>query len=345
MTKKILHIGGCDKFIPPFIKFIKEHFNFDEHEFLLTSGLAAAELIDNKNISLSSIAFSARLKHHFQATIKMHQADKIILHGLFDIRLVQILFFTPWLLKKCYWVIWGGDLYTYQLGYRNWKWKIKEFFRRPVIKKIGHLVTYIEGDVALARKWYKAKGEYHECLMYTSNLYQEYKLPKNSSKTINIQVGNSASPSNNHLEALKKLLPYKDKNIYIYLPLSYGSPEYAKQVIEQGREWFGDKFKPLTDMLPFNEYLAFLSTIDIAIFNHNRQQAMGNTITLLGLGKTVYIRSDTTQWGFLKDKGITIRDIEQLNTLECQNLNENISKIKIYFSKGNYLNQLENLFN
>jgi hypothetical protein len=241
--------------------------------------------------------------------------------------------------------MWGGDLYTYQLGYRNWKWKIKEFFRRPVIKKIGHLVTYIEGDVALARKWYKAKGEYHECLMYTSNLYQEYKLPKNSCKTINIQVGNSASSSNNHLEVLKKLLPYKDKNICIYLPLSYGSPEYAKQVIKQGREWFGDKFKPLTGMLPFNEYLAFLGKIDIAIFNHNRQQAMGNTITLLGLGKTVYIRSDTTQWQFFKDKGITIRDVEQLHTLECENLNENISKIKTYFSQGNYLKQLENLFN
>jgi dTDP-N-acetylfucosamine:lipid II N-acetylfucosaminyltransferase len=345
MTKKILHIAGCDKFIPPFIKLVKEKFNFDEHEFLLTTGLAAAELIDAKNISLSNTTFSARLKHYFQTIIKMHQADKVILHGIFDIRLVQILFFTPWLLHKCHWVIWGGDLYTYQLGYKNRKWKIKEFYRRPVIKNIGHLVTYIEGDVALARKWYKAKGEYHECLMYTSNLYKEYSVQKNRSKTISIQVGNSASPSNNHLEVLKKLLPYKDKNICIYLPLSYGSQEYAKQVIEHGREWFGDKFKPLIDMLPFNEYLAFLGTIDIAIFNHNRQQAMGNIITLLGLGKTVYIRSDTTQWQFFKDIGIEIRDVELLSTLESQNLNENISRIKAYFSQDNYLKQLESLFN
>lgn len=345
MTKKILHIAGCDKFIPPFVQLVREQFNFDEHEFLLTAGVAAADLIDAKNISLSNTTFLARLKHYFQAIIKMHQADKIILHGLFDIKLVQILFFTPWLLNKCHWVMWGGDLYTYQLGYKNWKWKIKEFFRRPVIKNIGHLVTYIDGDVALARKWYKAKGEYHECLMYTSNLYQEYKVPKNSSKTINIQVGNSATSSNNHLEVLKKLLPYKDKNICIYLPLSYGSQEYAKKIIEQGREWFGDKFKPLTDMLPFNEYLAFLGTIDIAIFNHNRQQAMGNTITLLGLGKTVYIRSDTTQWQFFKGKGIKIRDVEQLNTLESQNINENMRIIKTYFSQDNYLKQLESLFN
>lgn len=345
MTKKILHISECDKFIPPFVKFIKEQFNFDEHEFLLTGGKAEKKLIEGKNIKLSKGTFLADLKHRLQTIVKMHQADKIILHGLFDIRLVQILFFTPWLLKKCHWVMWGGDLYTYQLGYRNWKWKVKEFFRRPVIKNIGHLVTYIEGDVALARKWYKAKGELHECLMYTSNLYQEYEVPKKSSNTINIQVGNSASSSNNHLEVLKKLLPYKDKKICIYLPLSYGSQEYAQQVIEQGREWFGEKLKPLTELMPFNEYLAFLGTIDIAIFNHHRQQAMGNTITLLGLGKTVYIRSDTTQWQFFKSKGIIIRDVEQLNTLESQNVNENITMIKTYFSQDNYSKQLENLFN
>lgn len=108
---------------------------------------------------------------------------------------------------------------------------------------------------------------------------------------------------------------------------------------------FGSKFKPLTESMPFDDYHTFLGSIDIAIFNHKRQQAMGNTITLLGLGKTVYLRSDTTQWQFFKDKGITIRDVEQLNTLESQNLNENISKIKTYFSQGNYLKQLESLFN
>lgn len=31
---KILHIGGCDKSLPPFIELIKENFDFDQHEFL-----------------------------------------------------------------------------------------------------------------------------------------------------------------------------------------------------------------------------------------------------------------------------------------------------------------------
>lgn len=295
MTKKILHIAGCDKFIPPFIEFVKEHFDFKVHEFLLTGGMAQGQLKLHPNVQLSKRSILEYLQHYVQAIIKMHQAKKIILHGLFDIRMVYILFFMPWLLKKCYWVMWGGDLYVYQLGERNWKWKVPEFFRRPVIKNMGHLVTYIKGDYELAQQWYGAKGQYHECFMYTSNLFKEYDVPKKQHSGFNILVGNSADPSNNHLEVFDKLEAFKNQDIKVYTPLSYGNQDYAQTIIEQGQQHFDDKFEALTEHMPFNQYLEFLGKIDIAIFNHKRQQAMGNTITLLGLGKKVFMRSDVTQ--------------------------------------------------
>lgn len=344
-AKKILHIAGCDKFIPPYVDFVNDNFNSEMHEFLISSGMASDELNDSSNIYLSESTTFSRVKYYFQLIIKMHQADKVILHSLFNIRLVQILFFTPWLLKKCYWVIWGGDLYVHKFGKRNNEWKVKEFFRRPVIKNMGHLVTYIEGDITLARKWYGAKGNYHECLMYTSNLYREYEVPENKETTVNIQVGNSADPSNNHIEVLEKLLPFKDENICIFVPLSYGSEEYAQSISKKGKEWFGDKFNPITAFMPFEQYLSFLGSIDIAIFNHKRQQAMGNTITLLGLGKTVYIRSDTTQWQFFKDKGIDIGDVDELSNLNQLPTKNNIEIVKSYFSEANYFEQLNELFN
>lgn len=344
MSKKIFHIGAYATFIPPFIDFVKEHFDFEQHEFLLTNGMEAEVLTKSSNVHIAERTIPARIKHYLFAIIKMHKADKVILHGLFDIKLVFLLFFTPWLLKKCYWVMWGGDLYVHQLGMRNWKWKRKEFFRRTVIKHMGHLVTYIEGDVELARKWYGAKGKYHECLMYSSNLYKEFDVPEKKTGTINIQIGNSADPSNNHIEALEKLLPFKKDDICIYMPLSYGDQQHAQQVIKQGKEWFGEKFITLTDFMPFDEYLAFLGSIDIAIFNHKRQQAMGNTITLLGLGKTVYMRSDTTQWQFFKDKEVIFGDIAQLETLTNFNTTKNIDIIKTYFSEENYIKQLSGLF-
>ena len=344
MTKKILHIAPCDKFIPSFIKFIKEHFDFNEHEFLLIDGMAGHELEEDRNIRLSQRTIASRSRHYFHSIISMQQADKIILHGLFDIKIVQILFFSPWLLKKCHWVIWGGDLYSYQLGKRNKSWYKNEFFRRPVIKNMGHLVTYISGDVDLARKWYGAKGEYHECLMYLSNIYKTLDVPDTQSDTINIQIGNSADPSNNHIEILDKMLPFKDKNIRIYAPLSYGDKAHAKQVISIGKELFGDKFIALTDFMPFEQYLKFLGSIDIAIFNHKRQQAMGNTITLLGLGKTVFIRSDTTQWRFFKDKNIKVYDSIKLESLDKKEHLDNILKVKDYFSGETLIKQYSEIF-
>ena len=339
---KTLHIGGCDKFLPPLIELIKEEFDFNQHEFLLHSGMGKAP--DYPNVKVYECKIIERMKFYIFALLKMHRADKIILHGLFDIKLVFILFFTPWLLRKCYWVMWGGDLYVYKLGRNNKNWKEREFFRRPVIKNMGHLITYIEGDVELARKWYGATGRYHECIMYTSNLYKKYSVPNKQGTAINIQVGNSADPSNNHLEALEKLLPFKNNDICIYVPLSYGDKKHAQAVIQQGQQWFGDKFKPLTEFMPFDNYLSLLGTIDIAIFNHRRQQAMGNTITLLGLGKTVYMRSDTTQWQFFKEKEIVVGDVEAINNLVILNVSENQEKVKQYFSTENFINQLKGIF-
>lgn len=344
MAKKILHISGCDKFIPPFVEFIKEHFDFKQHEFLLTGGMAEDKLIKANNVHLAKKGKLARLRHYFKVLIKMHQADKVILHGLFDIYLVIILFFTPWLLKKCYWVMWGGDLYSYKLAKRNWNWKVREFFRRSVIKKMGYLVTYIKGDVQLAREWYGAKGEYCECIMYASNVYSEYKIPARRSKTINILVGNSADPSNNHIEVLNKLLPYKNENICIYVPLSYGNQMHAQSVVNKGKGLFAKKFKPLTEFMPFDEYLKVLAEVDVAIFNHKRQQAMGNTITLLGLGKTVYIRSNTSQWKLFNDKSIVVGDVDKMNLFDNLKVDNNLNIVKEYFSMENLIQQYNQLF-
>ncbi|SNT69965.1 TDP-N-acetylfucosamine:lipid II N-acetylfucosaminyltransferase [Psychrobacter sp. LV10R520-6] len=344
MSKKILHIAGCDKFIPPFIDFVKENFDCSEHEFLLTSGMAEKKLNFTPKVRLAKPSKLGKIKHYCQVVIKMHQADKVVLHSLFDHRIVKILFFMPWLLKKCYWVMWGGDLYVYQFGERNRGWKRREFFRRPVIKHMGHLITYIEGDVELAREWYGAKGQYHECIMYLSNVYNAPNIVEEKDNALNIQVGNSADPSNNHLEALEKLLAYKDENICIYVPLSYGDSKHAKKVIEQGKLWFGEKFIPLAAFMPTDEYLKFLGKIDIAVFNHKRQQAMGNTITLLGLGKTVYMRSDVSQWQFFKDREIVVFDIDNLNILEKRSIKENLNKVKSYFSKENLKSQYIEIF-
>lgn len=345
MPKKILHIASCDKFIPPFIEFVKENFDFDEHRFLLTNGMSEKFLIDSQNIELSGKTKYLKLKHYFKVLTKMHEADKIILHSLFDMRVVQILFFTPWLLKKCYWLIWGGDLYIHKLAEKNWKWQLKEFFRRPVIKRMGCFVTYTKGDYELAKSWYKPSGPLIRCFYYTSNLYNPLSIDREERKTIYVLVGNSADPTNNHLEVFDKLSIYKDRDILIYAPLTYGDNVYAKKVIHEGTEIFGSKFKPITDHMHKDDYMYFLSQIDIAVFNHNRQQAMGNIRTLLGMGKKVYMKPDLTSTRTLHEDGIKTFSLEQFDLdYEFPNSEKNIETIKRIFSVEKLRYDLNEIF-
>ncbi|MDO6783997.1 TDP-N-acetylfucosamine:lipid II N-acetylfucosaminyltransferase [Neptunomonas phycophila] len=348
MSKNILHVAKLNKFIPPFVDFVADEMPavFPNQQFFFLGNSKKYPYKDRTNISHYGKGLISYFFSIFALYCKMMRADRVVLHGLFDKRVIYCLFFQPWSLKKCYWVIWGKDLYTYQDPKKGRKWRRLEFFRRKVIRDLGFLVTYVNGDVELARKWYGAKGKHLNCIMYTTNLFSEVMVPEKSNKKINIQIGNSADPSNNHFDILDMLEPYKDENIAIYAPLSYGNKKHAASVIEAGHNMFGDKFFPMLDFMPFEKYLAFLGDIDIAVFNHKRQQGMGNIISLLGMGKKVYFRSDVTSWEVLDSLGLNIYDVNSFS-VDLLTDGERIANKKIIrenFSREKLADQLKVIF-
>lgn len=340
-----------EKFIVPFVEFIKEHFDFEEHLFIINDGPSGdmSKISHYDNVILLDESYNSKYNYlKYSNTIKPYaqKAQKIILHALFSDNKNFFLYFNQNLLHKCYWVMWGADLYVYNKPRDRFRDKVRHYIRKKIYSNLGHFITYIKGDYELAKKWYDAKDEYHECFMYPSNLYKEYDIKPKAHTTINIQLGNSADTTNNHIDVLKQLAKYKDEDIKIFTPLSYGNQEYAKEVIAYGNKIFEDKFVALTEFMPFNKYLEFLGDIDIAIFAHKRQQAMGNTITLLGLGKKVYMRSDITPWQLFKDIDVKVYDVANIaiDLITEEEKIDNKQKIKEYFSKENYLKQLQNLF-
>ncbi|WP_417315593.1 TDP-N-acetylfucosamine:lipid II N-acetylfucosaminyltransferase [Cycloclasticus pugetii] len=339
-----------DKFIPPFVALINEEFGHQDHRFWLTGCSVKYPVEESENVVVCKNDFWSRLRADGRLIFELHLARRVMLHGLFNIRTLLLLALCPWVLKKCYWVIWGGDLYQYTRTNLTWPTRLEEAVRRFVIRRVGHLVTYINGDVKLAREWYGAKGVHHECLMYLSNVIDSASfgepIQKTQKDTLYILVGNSADPSNNHIGAFERLLPYKNENIKIFVPLSYGSESHAGEVVRKGKDWFGEKFEPLMDFMPLHHYLIFLKSVDIAIFNHQRQQAMGNTITLLGMSKTVFMRSDVSHWQFLNGLGIKLNDIANLCLLPLNSdeAKKNTEIVFSYFSKATLLMQLESLF-
>ena len=84
-----------------------------------------------------------------------------------------------------------------------------------VIKRMGYIISQVEGDYNLAVKWYKTKAKYYNCFFYPSSIDLNFDVSlscKHSDK-IFILLGNSASESNNHIVILAKLAKFKTANI------------------------------------------------------------------------------------------------------------------------------------
>lgn len=342
----ILHLCALDKFIEPFYSFTKKNFEkeFDRHIFYIKKGKSSHAEPIGENVLCAEKA--GKLTRYTALIRYMYSSEKIILHGLFDYQALLLLFFNPWLLKKCYWAIWGGDLYYRVNQKNNIQWIVREIIRKIIIKRIGHFITHIKGDCDLAKKWYGGNGAWHECFMYPSNLFQEAPIQTLPHVGINILVGNSADPSNNHIEVLDSLKCHAGSDIRIYCPLSYGDQSYAQRVSDYGASLFGDKFIPIRDFMQLEKYNELLAKIDIAIFNHKRQQGMGNITTLLGLGKKVHIRNEITSWDFLKSLNIKIYDINsiEVSKIEAATLNGNKDIVMKYFSRDNLIKQWSKIF-
>lgn len=337
MSRKILHVSMADKFLPAFIDFIHTKFSKENNIFYLYGDESVYGFLKDRGVFF--LGKKANNISYFQLLLEMYSADKVILHGLFSSKVIKLLFYNPWLLKKCYWSMWGGDLYG-----EDKKYKLSNFYKKMVIKNMGFLITFVPKDVEYARKKFSAKGKYVENLGYLSNVFTPVSSSIEEKKeNINILLGNSADPANEHIEALTILEKFKDLNIKIYVPLSYGNQMYAIKVIEYGESIFGGKFEALTEFMQYEKYLNFLKNIDIAIFNHKRQQAMGNTINLLGMGKVVYLRQGTPQWELFNEKGIDVFDIEEFNLTNNEKLVKNEINIKNYFSKENFEKKWKNL--
>jgi hypothetical protein len=119
----------------------------------------------------------------------------------------------------------------------------------------------------------------------------------------NILIGNSATPTNNHLEIFQLLAVQDLAGRKLIVPLSYGQPEYRDAVIEKGRAVFGDRFVPICDYMPLPEYNNLIAQCSVVVMNHRRQQALGNIGAMLHRGSKVFLDEGGPVYSFFKERG------------------------------------------
>lgn len=214
--------------------------------------------------------------------------------------------------------------------------------KAEAIARLNGFAHFTRLDFEEVKKQFKTRAVYLPFFYYEYDYSKLYNInTKVTSVSENIpcliQLGNSASLSNNHFSALRLLEKYKNENISVICPLSYGDGRYRNAVIKTGHKLLGNKFVPLTDFLPKEEYASLLSSIQINIMNHMRSEAAGNVKMMLAMRKKVVLNEKSTLYRFLKSEGLILFDISSqsralLNELSEEEGKQNQARISDLFS-------------
>ena len=125
-----------------------------------------------------------------------------------------------------------------------------------------------------------------------------------------ILLGNSAAPTNNHIEALELLKEAGIGDRTVISPLSYGNERYAEIIRKEGHRMFADRFEPVDRFLSLDEYTTLISRCEIVIMNHLRSQALGTSLAAVWLGAKVFL-NDTEAYRYLRSIGCRVFLIEE----------------------------------
>lgn len=322
--------------------------HFDKEQVFFVYGKRISR-VSHEKTRFNRFFISGRILSFLKKTKFFINSDKIIVHGFFNAHLAIYFLLFPFLLRKTYWVVWGGDLYSLLVKPKGLSGFTRYHIIKKVLARVDYIITYIRGDYELVRQHLNPKAEMIFSLMYPGNLYKPLSESnmKKSIAPVKILVGNSGAPSNNHARIFKKLYNNKSaEKIHVYCPLSYGDKDYIEHVYFEGRRYFGDNFFPLTEYMDLEEYVSFLSNISYAIFDYDRQQGLGNIISLLGLGKGVFLNSNSTPWTLFEEKDIKVLNVEELEVYDLEDSfsSENPEKVRAFFSKKNLQEQLIKCF-
>jgi len=300
MSQKSIHYN---KMIMDMIEEKRYDFNSKEHFFVVSNEEFWVSLSNKNNVAYEEDIFSNNL---IELKNYIKRSENVILHSQ-HMTLLQLFKLSEYELNKIVWCVWGHDLYLnfseYPLGLyrklRRYLGKGYHLLRDQRISKFKAIGIGFEYDSI------EIKNRYGPNMKVLSMPYGYIKNQKdmidriissNSAVSydapIRIMIGHSAFKFLNHIEILEKLIKFKNENIIISLVLSYGDTEYANVVKEFAVKNFGLKVEILEGVLPIEDYISYLNSVNICILDYKHQSAVANIYNLIYMGKKLYLNKD-----------------------------------------------------
>ncbi|WP_417731000.1 TDP-N-acetylfucosamine:lipid II N-acetylfucosaminyltransferase [Rosistilla oblonga] len=334
---RYLHLLSDDA---KFSGYIQDYFEFvapgqNSYLVLAVNGKKANSHVDKGSLLVATSMRDAE-KQYKQ---RLPTAIAVIVHGLWAPSR-KLLAHTP---HQCpiAWCLFGGDVFngrfwpeTHWLESKTQKLQIalcknKERKFRPVLtacvkklypqhykrkheeilsqyRRVDLLATTFMEDYQSVVERLGLNAEHCEFINYNIDDTVTSTLRNATTEGQDILVGNSATPSNNHLEVLETLAHCRRDFRHAILPLSYGNNEYASHITKRGTQLLGNQLRPLHDFMPRDEFNHSLLTVKCAVFNHIRQQGFGTALTLAWLGARLFMHPRSSTYRFFLKLGIAV---------------------------------------
>lgn len=233
------------------------------------------------------------------------------------------------------WYVYGGDLYNRYLSYMgyqiNYKEDARKFNLRVLLYPIKKLIRKVEFRYVLKRihLFVACSCDYNlikkndrdnnpslniELFLYTideimGDLYNSPFIKGNS-----IIVGNSASYTNNHLYCLKFLKKIDISGYTVNLQLAYGGDDSYKFLIkEKFANGLNSSIYSNEEFISLERYNHILQQAYAFVFGNWRQEAIGNILVALYLGKKVYLSNKNPLLNYFRDQGFLLFELETIN--------------------------------
>lgn len=198
--------------------------------------------------------------------------------------------------------------------YRSVKLGQRHKLLQGVLHKLTHIYHYNSFEIDLIKKEYKTSAiqvPFMYPRFFTVSTFDQEKIrnqtEEHASNSVNVMLGNSASPYLNHLDGLK-MLP-TTSNLNVTLPLSYGNRAYNQLLQEKLEGIDSPALTILNDYLAAEEYYKLLSRMHLYISPSIRSIGMGNITTMLALGKSVVLFPNNPGSAYLKRCGFHVEDL------------------------------------
>ncbi len=193
---------------------------------------------------------------------------------------------------------------------------VEPSLRNFIIPRLGAVCTLTPGEFEAINELHGPCDNYFPVFYNTCPAGLEPVPGRESGGTLTVLLGNSGWPSNEHLPLLSMLARFRDEDIRVICPLGYPSAhsDYIDVVAGTGREILGEKFVPLLELIPREDYSALLESVDVLIQNAKRQQGFYGIQFALLSGKKVYLNVESPTFSMVTGHGIEVFDAKSIGS-------------------------------